>query len=239
MAQFSDRTYLLVGGSSGIGNASLSALVGAGATVHVWGRNEPQGLSGPVSFSEVDVTRDIGEQSPSIPEKLDGVLYSPGSINLGAFRQLKAQTYQDDFNLNVVGAVRVLQAVQQQLAADDGGSVVFFSTVAARIGMQFHASVASVKAALHGLAMSLAAEYASKGVRFNVVAPSLTDTPLASRLLGNEKKREASAQRHPLGRVGEPGDIARAALFLLDPENSWITGQIIGVDGGLSGISGL
>lgn len=239
MARFTDKTFLLVGASSGIGNAVLSTLVDEGAQVYVWGRNEPGLDSSRVVFSSVDVTEDLSSQSPQMPDRLDGVVYSPGSINLGAFRQLKPETYLSDFNLNLVGAVRVLQAVQQVLASDDGASVVFFSTVAARIGMQFHASVASVKAALHGLAISLAAEYASKGVRFNVIAPSLTDTPLASRLLGNDKKREAAAGRHPLGRVGDPGDIARAALFLLDPANSWITGQILGVDGGLSGISGL
>ena len=237
MGDLNGKEFLVVGASTGIGRATARRLVGAGATVHVWGRTEPD-ING-VSFSSVDVTADFDPASLTIPESLDGVVYCPGNINLGAFRQLKPETYLQDFNLNVVGAVRVLKAVQNALVAGDGGSVVMFSTVAARIGMQFHASVAAAKAGLQGLAASLAAEYAAKGVRFNVVAPSLTDTPLAERLLSNDKKREASAQRHPLGRVGKPEDIASAAMFLLDPENSWITGQTIGVDGGLSAISGL
>ena len=230
----------MVGASSGIGAATAEALTDAGATVHLWSRNRPESEAlADAPFSAVDVTRELDDQDVHLPQELDGVVYAPGTINLGSFARLSTQVYQDDFNVNVVGAVRVLKAVQGALTAGDGGSVVFFSTVAARIGMQFHASVAASKAALHGLAMSLAAEYASKHVRFNVVAPSLTDTPLASRLLSSEKKREASAARHPLGRVGRPEDIATTALFLLNPEHSWITGQVIGVDGGLSAISGL
>jgi 3-oxoacyl-[acyl-carrier protein] reductase len=240
MNSFSDRNFLIVGGSSGIGWATARALSAAGAAVTIWSRSRPESDEGfPFDYAAVDVTVPLEEQGISIPSSLDGLVYAPGNINLGSFRQLKPETYQADFDLNVVGAVRVLQATQAALVAGDGASVVMFSTVAVGVGMQFHASVAAAKGALEGLSRSLAAEYAAKRVRFNVVAPSLTDTPLAARLLSNEQKREASAQRHPLGRVGTADDIAAAALFLLDPANSWITGQTIGVDGGLSRISGL
>ncbi len=188
--------------------------------------------------ARIDVTRDLAEQSYALPERLDGLVYAPGTISLGAFQRLKPETYVEDYTVNVVGAVRVIAAAHDALI-HSGASVVLFGTVAARIGMQFHASIASAKAALGGLAISLAAEYASKRVRFNVVAPSLTDTPLAARLLSNDKKRHASAERHPLGRVGTPEDSARAAVFLLDGRNDWITGQVLGVDGGLGSISGL
>ncbi|MEX2442046.1 MAG: SDR family oxidoreductase [Alkalispirochaeta sp.] len=240
MNTFSDKSVLVVGASSGIGHAVLTALLAEGADLYAWSRTEPDGGFPPgVTYSSVDVTRDLSEQNPKFPDNLDGVVFAPGSINLGSFKQLKPQVYLDDYNLNVVGAVRVLQLVQGPLIAESGGSVVMYSTVAAGVGMQFHASVASAKAALHGLTGTLAAEFAEKNVRFNLVAPSLTDTPLAQRLLANDKKRDAAAQRHPLKRVGTPGDIARATLFFLNPENSWITGQTIGVDGGLSAISGL
>lgn len=218
----------------------MEALIAEGADVHAWSRSEPDGgYPAGVTYSKVDVTEDIAEQTPEIPANLSGVVFAPGNISLGSFKQLKPEVYLEDYNLNVVGAVRVVRAVQNALSAGDGGSMVMYSTVAAGVGMQFHASVASAKAALLGLTRTLAAEFADKNVRFNVVAPSLTDTPLAARLLSNDKKREAAAQRHPLKRVGTPGDIARATLFFLDPRNSWITGQLIGVDGGLSSISGL
>jgi len=240
MTTLENQTVLVVGASSGVGYAVMEALIQEGAHVHAWSRSEPAGGYPPgVTYSAVDVTQEIPQQNPTIPDNLAGVVFAPGNITLGAFKQLKPQVYMDDYNLNVVGAVRVLQAVQSALVADGGASVVMFSTVAAGVGMQFHASVASAKAALHGLTGTLAAEFADKNVRFNLVAPSLTDTPLAGRLLSNDKKREAAAQRHPLKRVGAPGDIARATLFFLNPENSWITGQCLGVDGGLSAISGL
>ncbi len=240
MSTFTNRTVLVVGASSGIGHAVVESLLDKGAVVHAWSRSEPEGgFPAGVTYSAVDVTQDIAEQHPVVPDDLDGVVFAPGNITLGAFKQLKPQVYLDDYNLNVVGAVRVLQTVQKALIAGGGASVVMYSTVAAGIGMQFHASVASAKGALHGLTGTLAAEFADKNVRFNLVAPSLTDTPLATRLLSNDKKREAAAQRHPLKRVGTPEDIARATLFFLNPENSWITGQVIGVDGGLSAISGL
>ncbi|MFW6368759.1 MAG: SDR family NAD(P)-dependent oxidoreductase, partial [Spirochaetota bacterium] len=117
--------------------------------------------------------------------------------------------------------------------------VVFIATTASEIGMSFHASVSTSKTALIGLSRSLAAEYASKSLRFNVVAPSLTDTPLAGALLNNDKKRDRSAERHPLKRIGRPEDIAGAVEYFLSPDASWVTGQVLAVDGGMSSVSGL
>lgn len=228
-----EKNYLVVGASSGIGAAVARTLLESGATVYVWNRRttEEPALAG-ARQSTVDVTADAPLQG-ELPDMLHGLVYAPGTINLGSFRQLKPEIYRQDFEVNLVGAVRVLQAVHEPLLAAGGASVVLFSTVAVQTGMAFHASVAAAKGAVEGFARSLAAEYAPKQVRFNVVAPSLTDTPLAGRLLSTEKKAEAAAERHPLKRVGTVGDQARAVLFLLDPENSWITGQVVGVDGGL------
>lgn len=235
---FSNKQILVVGGSSGIGREIVQQLREAGGEVWVWARRDMSDLeSQGVHLSQVDVTREIEAQGAELPESLQGLVYAPGSIELAPFQQLKPEVFQSEYDLNVVGAVRVIQYALNALTAEGGAGVVLFSTVATARGMNFHSAVASVKAGVEGLAISLAAEFASKKVRFNVVAPSLTDTPLAERLLSNEKRREASAERHPLKRIGQPADIAQATLYLLSAE--WVTGQRIGVDGGLSVVSGL
>lgn len=237
MPRFSGRNILVVGASSAIGREVGRLVAEEGGSVWAWSR-QPLDDGSFTRSTRVDPSADLDEV-PDLPEVLHGMVYCPGSITLGSFRQLKPAVFLDDFNVNVVGAVRALKAAHDALLASQDASVVFFSTVATSIGMQFHASVAAAKAGLEGLALSLAAEYAPRNIRFNCIAPSLTDTPLAQRLLANEKKREAAASRHPLKRYGTPADIAAAAVFLLEPGNSWITGQVLGVDGGLGSISGL
>lgn len=218
----------------------MESLISQGANLWVWARRDMADLEAlGATVSEVDVTADIGEQDPAVPESLNGLVYAPGSIELAPFRQLSPEKMSKEIDLNVLGAVRVVQHVLPRLTAGDGASVVLFSTVATAQGMNFHASVAAAKSAVEGLAISLAAEFAPKKVRFNVVAPSLTDTPLAGRLLNNEKKRQSSADRHPLKRVGTAEDIAAAVRYLLSDGASWVTGQRIGVDGGLSTLSGI
>lgn len=168
-----------------------------------------------------------------LPEVLDGFVYCPGSINLKPFKMLSEETFNEDLQLNFIGIIKSLKAVEDRLKKSDQASLVFFSTVAVKMGMPFHTSVAAAKGAIEGFAKALAAEYAPQ-FRVNVIAPSLTDTPLASRLLGNDKKREKMDERHPLKRVGTPQDISKIAAFLLSEDSSWVTGQILGIDGGMS-----
>jgi 3-oxoacyl-[acyl-carrier protein] reductase len=162
-------------------------------------------------------------------------VYCPGSIDLKSFRSLKAPAFRTAFELNVVGAVRCLQAAERTLKKSGSASVVLFSTVAVQRGMPFHAAVAAAKGGVEGLTRSLAAEYAPV-IRVNAIAPSLTDTPLASKLLSSEEKRQASADRHPLKRVANATEIAAMAAFLLSDQAAFVTGQIVGMDGGLSSI---
>ena len=146
---------------------------------------------------------------------------------------LKPDHFSEDLEINFLSLVKVVHELLPKLKKADQASLVFFSTVAVQIGMPFHTSVAAAKGAIEGFAKSLAAEYAPN-FRVNVIAPSLTDTPLAGKLLSSEDKKEKMAERHPLKRVGTTKDIAKVASFLLQDDSSWITGQIIGVDGGMS-----
>ena len=152
------------------------------------------------------------------------------------FHRLKESDFLADLQINLLGAVKAIQACLPGLKkAENPSSIVLFSTVAVGTGMPFHASIASAKGALEGLTRSLAAEFAPK-IRVNAVAPSLTDTNLAKTLLSDDGKRSAAADRHPLKRFGTPGDIAAAATFLLEDASSWITGQVMAVDGGMGSL---
>ena len=226
--------YLIVGGSSGIGRALVDQLSAEGHEITVWAR-ERRDLPAGVDFTSVDVTQEATDLAPLLPETLDGVVYCPGNIDLKSFRSLKPDAFRQAFELNVVGAVRCLQAAERLLKRSDRAAVVLFSTVAVQRGMSFHAGVAAAKGAVEGLTRSLAAEYAPK-IRVNAIAPSLIDTPLAGKLLATDEKREASAQRHPLQRVGQPTDIAAMAAFLLSERAAFVTGQVVGMDGGLGTI---
>lgn len=226
--------YLIVGGSSGIGRSLVDQLLAADHTVHVWAR-ERRDLPTEVGFTSIDVTSDAADYKGALPEVVDGLVYCPGSIDLRSFRSLKPEAFREAFELNVVGAVRCLQAAERSLKKSEQASVVLFSTVAVQRGMPFHAAIASAKGAIEGLARSLAAEYAPK-IRVNAIAPSLTDTPLAEKLLSTDDKREASAKRHPLNRVASADEIASMAAYLLSDRAAFITGQVIGMDGGLGAI---
>lgn len=231
MMLFANKNILIIGSTSGIGAEISKRLTEAGAKVITTSRTDR-------AFSW-DATNATADLSSILPEQLDGLVYCPGSINLKPFSRLSDQDFLQDFELNVLGAIRAIRQAIPALKRSGNASVVLFSTVAAGQGMNFHASVATSKRALEGLALSLAAEFAGSQIRFNVVAPSLTDTPLAAQLLSSPEKQEASAKRHPLGRVGQAGDIAGASLFLLSDDSAWMTGQILAVDGGLSTIKSL
>lgn len=226
------RSTLLIGGSTGIGLATARLLSSRGDTLFAAARNPAplEALGIPVQpFDAANPT------SLQLPTALDGLIYFPGSISLKPFHRLTAEDFLSDFRINCLGAVASIQSALPALKASPSASVVLFSTVATGQGMGFHASIAAAKSAVEGLAISLAAELAPK-IRVNVIAPSLTDTPLAASLLNSEGKREAAAKRHPLQQVGSPEDIAALAVFLLSDASKFITGQIFRADGGLSSI---
>ena len=217
-----ENKTLIIGGTKGIGKAITEQL--SNHECYIVSRSES---SLPNHFMVDALTGDL----PDI-DGLTGLVYCPGSINLKPFHRLTQEDFINDYQKNVLGAVRVLQFYFRTLKKNNG-SVVLFGTVASQQGMPFHASIAAAKGGLEALARSLAAEWAPN-IRVNIVNPSLTDTPLAEALLSTEQKRENAAMRHPLKKIGSPLDIAKAAIFCL--ENDWVTGQTIGVDGGMSAV---
>jgi len=227
--------YLIIGGTSGIGLALTQQLIERRHEVWTASRR----LTGEPRAYHLAFDALTGDAAAlALPDALDGFAYCPGSINLKPFHRLSDAEFLDDFQLNVLSAVRCTRALLPKLTASPRASIVFFSTVAASQGMPFHASISAAKGALEGITRSLAAEFAPV-IRVNAVAPSLTDTPLAGRLLTSEEKRKASGDRHPLKRVGNADDIATAARFLLTPDSAWVTGQILAVDGGMSSVRGM
>jgi NAD(P)-dependent dehydrogenase (short-subunit alcohol dehydrogenase family) len=226
------RSILLVGGNSGIGLATARLLVSKGDRVLAAARH-----AGPLVEMGIPV-QDFDACSPGsleLPPVLDGLVYFPGSITLKPFHRLTAEDFLHDFQVNCLGAAEAIRQALPSLKAAPSASIVLFSSVAAAQGMPFHASIAAAKGAVEGLGLSLSAELAP-GIRVNVIAPSLTDTPLAGPLLNSEAKREAAAKRHPLQRVGEPGDVAELVAFLLSDAAAFMTGQILRPDGGLSSV---
>ncbi|MCW4452500.1 SDR family oxidoreductase [Kaistella sp. BT6-1-3] len=172
----------------------------------------------------------------NFPETIDGLIYAPGSINLKPINRLTEDDFRNDFEINVIGAVKIIKKILPNLKKSDHASVVLFSTVAAKLGMPFHASVAASKSAVEGLTKSLAAELSSQKISVNAIAPSLTDTSLAAQLLSTPEKREAAAKRHPLQGIGTAEEMAEMAAFLISDNARWITGQIIGIDGGMGSV---
>ena len=228
------KNILLIGGSKGIGLATAK-LLAEDHNIIVASRSNENLSDLDVKHLEFDVLEDEIEEL-DLPEKIDGLAYFPGSINLKPFKMLKPKDFEQEIQLNFISLVKVVNGLLPKLKNAEHASLVFYSTVAAKVGMPFHTSVAAAKGAIEGFAKSLAAEYAPS-LRVNVIAPSLTDTQLAEKLLNKEEKKKKMAERHPLKRVGTPEDIAQMTAFLMSDKSSWMTGQILGVDGGLSNLN--
>jgi NAD(P)-dependent dehydrogenase (short-subunit alcohol dehydrogenase family) len=222
----------IIGGTSGIGRATVAQLQADGHTVYAACRS-------PEKLADLDIVAqpfDAAAPGPlTWPERLDGFVYFPGSISLKPFHRLTAEDFQRDLQVNLFGAIAALQSALPALKASGNASVVLFSTVAVAQGMPMHASISAAKGAVEGLAKSLAAEWAP-AIRVNVIAPSLTDTPLAGALLNSDLKKEAAAKRHPLQQVGRSEDMAALVAHLLSGHARFMTGQILHVDGGLSSV---
>lgn len=229
------QNQVIIGASSGIGRALAQMLANEGH--HVYGtfnktnENRPEGLTGYAHLNVLDENPDLS----FLPESIDGLVYCPGAVNLKPFARIKPEDFISDYQLQLVGAVKVIQACLTKLKNSNQASVVLFSTVAVQTGFNFHSLVASSKGAVEGLTKALAAEFAPK-IRVNCIAPSITNTPLAGTLLNSDEKKEANAQRHPLKKIGQPEDLANLAAFLLSEKSSWITGQVLHADGGMSSL---
>lgn len=231
---------LIYGGAGGIGASTARALARKGHALHLAGRDETRlaslaaELGASFSVGDVEDPSSFARVTTEAGGVLAGLVYAVGTINLRPLARLTAPDFERDFRVNAMGAALAVQAALPALKAHEGvSSIVLFSTVAVAQGFTAHASVAMAKGAVGGLTLALAAELAPK-TRVNAIAPSLTRTPLAKALTGNEQMAGAIAQMHALGRLGEADDSGHLAAFLISDEAGWITGQIIGVDGGRS-----
>ena len=231
--------YLIFGATGSIGSNLAKKLYDSDYDFHLVSRNEAelQSLSEKLKckFTVADVLEDnfIENVKSEIPE-VKGIAYCVGSIDLKPFKMVKEDDFQKCMKLNLYSAIEIIKAYQDSLK-NNKGSVILFSTVAAQRGFANHSIISSTKAAVEGLAVSLAAEFAPN-IRVNCIAPSLTNSKISQPLLKNTIMAEGIAKAHPMKRIGEGKDAAAMAKFLLTEESSWITGQIIGVDGGRSSI---
>tara|TARA_B100000787_G_scaffold159892_2_gene138435 strand:- start:13514 stop:14197 length:684 start_codon:yes stop_codon:yes gene_type:complete len=221
------RTILIVGGSRGIGNALLTKLVEKNKVINI-SRIPPSKTHDNLTHYTCNV---LVDELPSL-EEVDSIIYCPGSINLKPISRLKLDDFRNDFEINVIGAVKTIQQYLPQIKRGNKPSIVLFSTVATKLGMPFHASVAAAKSAVEGLVKSLGAELAPV-IRVNAIAPTVTDTELASKILRNEKMIENITERHPLKKFLNPEEVADMAEFLLSDKAASISGQIFEMDCGI------
>lgn len=221
---------LIIGGSSGIGHEIIERLPAENIVIN-FSRTPPTATHPNLTHHEIDVLTD---EIPLI-EGVNKIIYCPGSINLKPITSLTEEDFLNDFSINILGAVRVVKTYVRALKKMENASILFFSTVAVAQGMPFHSSVAVSKAGIEGLTKSLAAELAPH-IRVNCIAPTAVNTPLASHLFRNEKSIENIKNRHPLQIILEPEDIAETAIFLTSGKARAITGQIVGIDAGLSSL---
>lgn len=218
---------LIIGGSKGIGNAIANALVDENEIVNI-SRTPPLLPHNNLSHHTCDILKDV---LPDIHE-IDTLIYCPGSINLKPISRLKIDDFRNDFEINVVGAIKAIQHYLPALKKGKNPSILLFSTVAAKLGMPFHASVAAAKSAVEGLTKSLGAELAPT-IRVNAIAPTVTNTDLAAKLLRNERLIESIKERHPLKKFLDPKEVADLATFLISDKANSISGQIFELDCGI------
>jgi len=239
------KVYVIFGGTGGIGSEVARRLAADGATVVVAARGSDRldALAADLGGAEthrVDAT-DIGAVDTLIKEihtrhgRLDGIVNCVGSILLKAAHQTSEEDWRTTLAANLDSAFAVVRGGAKAMRKD-GGSIVLMSSAAARVGMPSHEAIAAAKAGVIGLGRSAAATYASKGIRVNIVAPGLVDTPMAAGITGNPLMLKASEAMHPLGRIGRPEEVADVVTWLVSGESAWVTGQVIGVDGGLSSV---
>jgi 3-oxoacyl-[acyl-carrier protein] reductase len=223
--------FLVIAGSSGIGSATVSLLKAAGHSVFTTARDRsklnPDAILDATDFDAVDaIFKQAGE--------IDGVVNCSGSLHLKSAHLTSKEQFNSVIDASLTTAFATVRAAGKHMTK--GGSVVLISSAAALAGLANHEAIASAKAGIIGLTLSAASTYAGQNLRFNAVSPGLTQTPLTSGLTSNETSRKFSEAMHALGRLGKADDIARAIVFLLDPANNWITGQVLAVDGGLSSV---
>jgi NAD(P)-dependent dehydrogenase (short-subunit alcohol dehydrogenase family) len=228
-------TVLIIGGSSGIGSKLSHMLANQGHDVlATYNKNEISSDKNNLVYHRLNVL-DAQLDFKFLPTQIDALVYCPGSVNLKPFHRIKPEEFTADFELQVGGAIKTIQAVLPNLKLSANPSIVLFSTVAVQSGFNFHSQVSASKGAIEGLMRALAAEFAPK-IRINCVAPSLTETPLTQNLISTDEKRAQNDQRHPLKRIGKTEDIANAVEFLISERSTWITGQVLHVDGGMSSL---
>ena len=229
------KNIVIIGCGQGIGFATAKILSENNNVTGISRTHNPEVEKLKIEFHQLDILAGNLDDI-NFPEVVDGLVYVPGSINLKPFNRLSTDDFKNDFEINVLGAVKIIQKLLPNLKKSESASIVLFSSVAAKLGMPFHSSISASKSAVEGLTKSLAAELSAQKIRVNAIAPSLTDTHLSSQLLSTPEKREASGKRHPLQRVGNAEEMAKITAFLLSADSSWITGQIIGIDGGMGSI---
>lgn len=224
------KNIVIIGGSSGIGKACVEQMAENFQVTATYNSTEPD------AHKEVFHRLDVSNPDYSfLPEVIDGLVYCPGKIKLTPFAKIKKETFVNDYEVQVLGAIQAIQACLPGMKKAENASIVLFSTVAVQSGFNYHSVVSASKGAIEGLTRALSAELAPK-IRVNAIAPSIVNTPLAGTLLNSEAKLEANNNRHPLKRVGQAEDIANAVEYLISEKSSWTTGQILKVDGGISDI---
>ena len=239
-------TYVVLGATGGIGSTLARRLAAAGANLVLAarGRERLEQLAGelhatacPLDATRFDEVAACVKRAVEVHGRVDGVVNCAGSLLLKPAHSTSEAEWAETIAANLTTAFAALRAGAKEMFKT-GGSIVLVSSAAARVGLANHEAIAAAKAGVIGLTLSAAATYAARGIRVNCVAPGLVDTPLTARITGNEASRNASIGMHPLGRIGNPADVASAIEWLLSPQQSWVTGQVLGVDGGLASLRG-